>query len=78
MVAPTEAKTPRDYDCLSANDFNSALLALISLTQRKEFPHPFHEIASGRCGSELKKLLKPLVKYCPFVKKGIMRLGRRL
>ena len=40
--------------------------------------NPYHEIASGKRGQYLRKLLKPLVRYCPFVENGIMRLGGRL
>ena len=38
----------------------------------------YHEIASAKRGQDLKKLLKPLAKYYPFVENGIMRLGGRL
>ena len=38
----------------------------------------FHKIASGKCGKDLQNLMKPLVKYCPFVKEAIMRMGGRL
>ena len=73
-------------DCITACEYDAALLALISLSQRKEFPgliealklYPYYEIAAGKCGKELKKLLKPLVKYCPFVENDLMRLGGRL
>ena len=77
---------PRVDDCITACEYDAALLALISLSQRQEFPgliealklYPYYEIAAGKCGKELKKLLKPLVKYCPFVENDLMRLGGRL
>ena len=59
---------------------------MISQSQRQEFPrliealklYSYYEIAAGKCGKELKKLLKPLVKYCPLVENDLMRLGGRL
>ena len=66
-----------DNDYIDACEYDSALLALISLAQRQEFPwlvealesKPYYDIASGKCGVTLREELKPLVKYCPFVEK---------
>ena len=60
--------------------------ALIRLACRQEFPglvealelNPYLEMVSGKRGQDLRKLLKPWVKYCPFVENGIMRFGERL
>ena len=73
-------------DYIDANEYDAALLALISLAQRHEFGslvkafkrHPYHKIESGECGENLKLLMKPIVKYCPFVEAGIVRIGGRL
>ena len=73
-------------DYIDANEYDAALLALISLAQRREFGslvkafkrHPYHKIESGECGENLKLLMKPIVKYCPFVEAGIVRIGGRL
>ena len=59
---------------------------LFSLSQRHEFggllkaleSHPYHKIESGECGENLKLLMKPIVKYCPFVEAGILRISWRL
>ena len=40
--------------------------------------HLYHKIDSGECGKDLKRLMKPIVKYCPFVEAGILRIGGRL
>ena len=73
-------------DYIDANEYDAALLALICLAQRHEFGslvkafkrHPYHKIESGECGENLKLLMKPIVKYCPFVEAGILRIGGRL
>ena len=59
---------------------------LFSLAQRHEFDgllkalegHPYHKIESGECGENLKLLMKPIVKYWPFVEAGILRIDWRL
>ena len=76
----------QDDDFINAGEYDSALLALISLAQRQEYPglvealalHPCSEIASGCHGREIKDELQPLIKYCPFVENNIMRIGGRL
>ena len=73
-------------DYIDANEYDAALLALISLAQRHEFGglvkalerHPYYKIESGECGENLKRLMKPIVKYCPFVVEEILRIGGRL
>ena len=73
-------------DYIDANEYDAALLALISLAQRQEFGglvkalerHLYHKIDSGECGKDLKRLMKPILKYCPFVEAGILRIGGRL
>ena len=40
--------------------------------------HPYHKFESGECGENLKLLMKPIVKHCPFVETGILRIGGRL
>ena len=55
-------------DCIDANEYNAALLALMSLAQRHEFGglvkalerHPYHKIESGECGENLKRLMNLL------------------
>ena len=62
-------------DYIDANEYDAALLALICLVQRQEFGglvkalehHPYHKIESGECGENLKRLMKSIMKYCPFV-----------
>ena len=59
-------------DYIDANEHDAAFLAFISLAQRQEFGdlvkalerHPYHKIESGECGEDLKRLMKPIVKYC--------------
>ena len=73
-------------DYIDANEYDAALLALISLAQRHEFGglvktlerHPYHKFESGECGENLKRLMKSIVKYYPFVEAGILRIGGRL
>lgn len=77
---------PKLDNFISVEEYDSALLALISLAQRQDFPgliealdsKPYFKIAAGDLGHELKDQIKPLVKYCPFVKNRVMRLGGRL
>ena len=77
---------PKLDNFISVEEYDSALLALISLAQRQDFPgliealdsKPYFKIASGDLGQELKDQIKPLIKYCPFVKNRVMRLGGRL
>ena len=71
---------------IDAQEYDEAFLALIALAQRQEFPgivealstHPYHQLFSGKHGSSLQILIKPLIKYCPFVGNGVMRIGGRL
>ena len=79
-------KINRNTDFIDAQEYDAALLALISLAQRQEYPgliealesHPYDDIASGKLGVALKEELQPLVKFCPFVKDRVMRIGGRL
>ena len=40
--------------------------------------HPWHEVAKGKSGRRPKQALQPLLKYCPFVSDGVMRIGGQL
>ena len=79
-------KTNRNTDFVDAQEYDAALLTLSSLAQRQEYQgltealesHPYDDIASGKLGVALKKKLQPLVKFCPFVKDHVMRIGGRL
>ena len=79
-------KTNRNSDFIDAQEYDAALLALISLAQRQEYlgliealeSHPYDDIASCKLGVALKEELQPLVKFCPFVKDRIIRIGGRL
>ena len=71
---------------IGAKEYDDALLILIRLVQLQEFPglvealeqHPWHEVAKGKSGRRPKQALQPLLKYCPFVSDGVMRIGGRL
>ena len=73
-------------DFITAQKYDFALFVLISLAQRREYPglvevlqlYPYSEVASGRLGKALKEELRSLVKFCPFVENGVMRIGGRL
>ena len=73
-------------DFITAQEYDSALLVLISLAQRQEYPglvevlqlYPYSEVASGHLDKVLKEELRSLVKFCPFVENGVMRIGGRL
>ena len=78
--------TFQQEDFITAQEYDSALLALISLAQRQEYPglvealqlYPYSEVAFGRLGKALKEELRSLIKFCPFVENGVMRIGGRL
>ena len=73
-------------DFITAQEYDSALLALISLAQRQEYPglvevlqlYPYSEVAAERLGKALKEELRSLVNFCPFVESGLMRIEGRL
>ena len=73
-------------DVIDARKCGVALLLLIALVQTQEFPglvealasHPYYEVAAGERETELQGQLKPMLKCCPFVENGILRVGRRL
>ena len=73
-------------DVIDAREYDVALLSLIALVQRQEFPglvevlasHTYYELAAGERGTEQQGQLKPMLKCCPFVENGLLRVGGRL
>ena len=72
-------------DPIGAQEYDNALLALIRILQLQEFPgliealerYPSHEVAKGKAGSVPRQAIQPLLKYCPIVLDGVIRLGGR-
>ena len=73
-------------DFIGAQEYDNALLTLIRVVQQQEFPHlvealevyPSHEVAKGKAGSIPKQAIQPLLKYCPIILDGVIRVGGRL
>ena len=40
--------------------------------------YSWHEVAKGKCGHTLKQTMQPLLKYCPLIMDGVIRVGGRL
>ena len=77
---------PPVNDSIGAKEFDNALLALIRIVQQQEFPSlvealeqfSYHEVVNGEAGKTPKASMLPLIKYCPFVEDGVIRIGGRL
>ena len=84
-VKVKNASSPVD-DEIGPLEYDTALLTLIRLVQQQEFPGlvealeqcPWYEVAKGKCGRTAKQAMQPLLKYCPLVMDGVIRLGGRL
>ena len=70
-------------DVVNAREYYVALLSLIALAQQQEFlglvevlaSYPYYELAAGERGTQLQGQLKPMLKCCPFVENGLLRVG---
>ena len=71
---------------IGGEEFKSALLVLIRLSQQQAFPglvealeiSPWHDVMAGKRGVTAKTSLQPLQRFCPFVENGVIRIGGRL
>ena len=72
---------------ISAEEYDTALLALLRLAQQQSFPNlvealensSWHEVLAGKQGKSVKTIIiQPLKKFCPLVKDGVIRIGGRL
>ena len=77
---------PSIPNVIDAREYNVALLSLITLVQRQEFPglvealasHPYYELTARERRTELQGQLKPMLKCCPFVENGLLHIGGHL
>ena len=71
---------------IGGEEFKSALLVLIRLSQQQAFPglvealeiSPWHDVMASKRGVTAKTSLQPLQRFCPFVENGVIRIGGRL
>ena len=71
-------------DAIDAREYDVAFISLIALAQRQEFPglvealasYPYYKMAARERGTKLQEQLKPMLKCCPFVENGLLRVER--
>ena len=71
---------------VGGKEFDDALLSLIRLSQQQALPDlldtlqrvPWYEVMAGTHGDSAKASLLPLLRFCPIVQDGVIRIGGRL